>query len=365
VDDRLTERFFSARGGSSRKAFFAATVLSLSPLLSGCVSAVDESSAFGFAQAPEPKSVEDAIALDAKAAEPGVAEGGEVAVAAAKPESVTAKAEAKSAPALNPALAARVAEGESSETAATQTASMAAGEEADGGIKPGRLLTRTTGPAIAAFAEPKKAAEADRSLYASLYNQSQAKVPLRNAEAGKSGRVVVHQRNDAETDIGANALPGVDPKSLFEIGQRASVDSELMDDIGSSYQLASLSGIARLAPSGLLIQREDIVTNCFDSNLMSLIGQIERRFKQKVVITSGFRSPQHNRRVNGAKASMHMACKAADLHVPGVNGQDVAQFVRALPGRGGVGTYCHTAAIHIDVGKMRDWNWPCRRRQST
>jgi hypothetical protein len=127
VDDRLTERFFSARGGSSRKAFFAATVLSLSPLLSGCVSAVDESSAFGFAQAPEPKSVEDAIALDAKAAEPGVAEGGEVAVAAAKPESVTAKAEAKSAPALNPALAARVAEGESSETAGRQTAGSSPG----------------------------------------------------------------------------------------------------------------------------------------------------------------------------------------------------------------------------------------------
>ncbi|MBB3935288.1 YcbK family protein [Aureimonas phyllosphaerae] len=360
MDDRLTERFFSARGLLPRKALLAATILSLSPLLGGCVSAVDESSAFGFSQAPEPKSVEDAIAQAAKEGEPG-GKGKEPAKVAEANDSTPA---ASPAP-LDPTLTARVAEAGASEKTEAVVAAVAGNSDTAGGIQPGRLLTRTTGPAIAAFAAPKKSAEADRSLYASLYNQSQAKTPLRNAEAGKPGRVIVHQRNDAETDIGANSLPGVDPKSLFEIGQRASVDSELMDDIGSSYQLASLSGIARLAPSGLLIQREDVVTNCFDSNLMSLISQIERRFKQKVVITSGFRSPQHNRRVNGAKASMHMACKAADLHVPGVNGQDVAQFVRALPGRGGVGTYCHTAAIHIDVGKMRDWNWPCRRRQST
>ncbi|RIY03837.1 DUF882 domain-containing protein [Aureimonas flava] len=274
--------------------------------------------------------------------------------------SPSARTDAAVAARVSPSLAAKVAAAEPA-----GDAEVAAAQEADGGIKAGTFLTRTSSPSVAAFAEPKKNVEADHSLYASLYNQAQAKTPLRNAEAGKSGRVVVHQRNDTQDDGAANALPGVDPKSLFEIGQRASVDSELIDDIGSSYQLASLSGIARLAPSGLLIQREDVVTNCFDSNLMNLIGQIERRFKQKVVITSGFRSPSHNRRVNGAKASMHMACKAADLHVPGVNGQEVARFVRALPGRGGVGTYCHTAAIHIDVGKMRDWNWPCRRRSST
>jgi len=185
-------------------------------------------------------------------------------------------------------------------------------------------------------------------------------VPLRNAEVGKNRRVIVHQDDNDKPKSNDNGLPGVDPKSLFEIGQRASVDSELIDDLGDSYQLASLSGIARLAPSGLMIQRQDVVTNCFDSNLMALISQIESRFRQKVVITSGYRSPSHNRSVNGAKASLHMQCKAADLHVPGVNGQEVARFVRALPMRGGVGTYCHTAAIHVDVGPRRDWNWPCR-----
>lgn len=218
-------------------------------------------------------------------------------------------------------------------------------------------------PSMVAFAAPNEPGRpAGRSLYESLFTESEARTPVRNAESGRSGRVVVTQRDGGGTPGQQAALPGVDPNSLFEIGQRASVDDEdFLDDIGS-VQVASLSGMARLAPSGFLVQREDIETGCFDGGLRQLLGQIERRFGERVVITSGYRSPAHNRRVNGAKASMHMACKAADLHVPGVSGQTVAAFVRSLPNRGGVGTYCHTAAIHVDVGRKRDWNWACRRR---
>ena len=216
---------------------------------------------------------------------------------------------------------------------------------------------------MAAFAAPNQPnRQAGRSLYASLFTESEARTPVRNAENGRSGRVLITRTDGVGKPQRDASLPGVDPSSIFEIGQRASVDDEdFLDDIGNT-QVASLSGMARLAPSGFLVQREDIETGCFDSGLRQLLGQIERRFGERVVITSGYRSPSHNRRVNGAKASMHMACKAADLHVPGVDGQTVAAFVRSLPNRGGVGTYCHTAAIHVDVGRKRDWNWACRRR---
>lgn len=216
---------------------------------------------------------------------------------------------------------------------------------------------------MAAFAAPNQPnRQAGRSLYASLFTESEARTPVRNAESGRSGRVLITRTDGVGKPQRDASLPGVDPSSIFEIGQRASVDDEdFLDDIGNT-QVASLSGMARLAPSGFLVQREDIETGCFDSGLRQLLGQIERRFGERVVITSGYRSPSHNRRVNGAKASMHMACKAADLHVPGVDGQTVAAFVRSLPNRGGVGTYCHTAAIHVDVGRKRDWNWACRRR---
>ena len=38
----------------------------------------------------------------------------------------------------------------------------------------------------------------------------------------------------------------------------------------------------------------------------------------------------------------------------------VVSYIRLS--RGGVGTYCHTDSVHVDVGPERDWNWRCRRR---
>ncbi|MFD2238440.1 YcbK family protein [Aureimonas populi] len=304
-------------------------------LLSGCVSAIDETSAFGFA----PNAVEEAK-------EVAEAEG-EVAAEGAEAEQIVADAATSEA-----AAEVAVAGGEAAE--ASGNLALAASLQAE---------TPRAASAFAASAPPSRASE--RSLYASLFTESEARTPIRNTDNGKSGRVVVTQTDGHGKPQRDAALPGVDPSSLFEIGQRASVDDEdLLDDIGGSYQVASLSGMARLAPNGFLVQRDDIVTNCFGTELVGLLRQVENRFNQKVVITSGYRSPSHNRRVNGAKASMHMACKAADLHVPGVDGKTVAAFVRSLPRRGGVGTYCHTAAIHVDVGQKRDWNWACRRRQN-
>jgi uncharacterized protein YcbK (DUF882 family) len=58
-----------------------------------------------------------------------------------------------------------------------------------------------------------------------------------------------------------------------------------------------------------------------------------------------------------------MNCAAADIQVEGVGKWELARYLRAMPGRGGVGTYCHTDSVHVDVGPERDWNWRCRRRK--
>ncbi|WP_188052286.1 YcbK family protein [Aureimonas fodinaquatilis] len=309
--------------------------------LSGCMSALDESSAFGFnqsqaaAEAKDAGEAADTATVATAGAEQNSAEN-LLAAAATKPETATAEAKPVEVSAAEPAAPAAPA----AETPA----------------KPQVLAAYSSTPAPARRAES--------SLYATLFERAEREQPAAEPLAEPvSHRVVVTQTNGAGKPSVNEALPGVDPSSLFQIGRRASVDSEdLMDDIGGSYQIASLGGMARLAPNGLMVQRDDVNTSCFGTDLVRLLRQIEGRFGKQVVITSGYRSPSHNRRVRGAKASMHMACKAADLHVPGVSGQEVARFVRALPGRGGVGTYCHTAAIHVDVGRQRDWNWPCRRR---
>ncbi|WP_246332913.1 YcbK family protein [Aureimonas mangrovi] len=316
-------------------------------ILSGCVSAVDDTSAFGFTPNT---SLQDVAQSDVAQSGDGAPADGE-AIASVEREASGDEAQA-------------VQVDEAAAETGTEVAAVLPGEEPLQGDRAATAESART-PSVVAFAAPNAPSrDSNRSLYASLFTDSEARTPVRNAEQGKSGRVVVTQTDGAGRAQPMEALPGVDPSSLFEIGQRASVDDEdFLDDIGGSYQVASLSGMARLAPSGFLVQREDIVTNCFDTKLVGLLQQIERRFGEKVVITSGYRSPAHNRRVRGAKASMHMACKAADLHVPGVSGRAVAEFVRALPNRGGVGTYCHTAAIHVDSGTKRDWNWACRKRQ--
>ncbi|MBE7186105.1 MAG: YcbK family protein [Methylobacterium mesophilicum] len=266
----------------------------------------------------------------------------------------------------------------SKDAAAIAAVAKGAGTGSTGGDAP-----IATGPAaIAAFAgssvlassqtdQPAagNGAHANQTMFASLYAQSRAKTPIRNADLGKTRRVIL-PRQGAPIDAGGSALPGVrNASSLFEIGQKASADydADILDEASGEegvYQTASISGLARLAPNGLMVQRPDVQTSCFQPELVSIIRAVETRFHTKVVVTSGYRSPSHNLRVNGAKRSMHLQCKAADILVPNADKFQVANYVRTLPNRGGVGTYCHTAAIHVDTGRQRDWNWACRRTPS-
>ena len=163
----------------------------------------------------------------------------------------------------------------------------------------------------------------------------------------------------------ANALPGVRANSeLFDLVRKSGgsddSDVDFYEEEGS-YQVAAATGLARLAPHGLLKQRGDVDTSCFKPRLVHMLKAIERHYGKRVIVTSGYRNPEHNRRVRGARKSAHMDCAAADIQVAGVSRWELAQFARKLPGRGGVGTYCHTASVHVDVGAERDWNWRCPR----
>jgi uncharacterized protein YcbK (DUF882 family) len=177
-------------------------------------------------------------------------------------------------------------------------------------------------------------------------------------------------QSSAEGDAPAadnGELPGVRKGALFEIKRRDSIQDDTDVDIGETDSgpvlLASAAGLARLAPNGLKVQRESVDVACLKPQLVKLLKKIETHYKSTVVVTSGFRSPSYNRRVRGAKNSLHMFCAAADVQVVGVGKWELARYARSMQGRGGVGTYCHTDSIHIDVGPDRDWNWRCSRRK--
>lgn len=214
--------------------------------------------------------------------------------------------------------------------------------------------------AAVAKAEPAEEAEAPRIL------------PVA-AEPSRESRKIVNlvSSNQSEVKVaalGGSVLPGVRTDSLFEITRKNGLDDtsdvDLHEGDAGTITVAYAAGLARLAPNGLLKQRESVDTACLKPALVKVLKQVEQRFGKRLVVTSGYRSPAYNRKVSGARNSMHMYCAAADVQLPGVSKWELARFVRSMPGRGGVGTYCHTESVHIDVGPERDWNWRCRRRKA-
>ncbi|MER9404440.1 YcbK family protein [Mesorhizobium caraganae] len=229
----------------------------------------------------------------------------------------------------------------------------------------------STAPASAAPAPLINSRSGEQPAVAAQSKEAPAKpiVTLASATSADKPVQLASLGDDSSSHItGADALPGVRQTALFEIKRKSGIDDEsdvdLNEDEGSggSYQVASAAGLARLAPNGLLKQNESVDVACLKPSLVRVLKTIEGHYGRKMMVTSGYRDPARNRRANGAKNSLHMYCAAADIQVPGVSKWELASYIRTMPGRGGVGTYCHTESVHVDVGPERDWNWRCRRR---
>jgi uncharacterized protein YcbK (DUF882 family) len=204
--------------------------------------------------------------------------------------------------------------------------------------------------------EPKPIVETEPGETKPVITPASAKAaekPVRMASLGDNG--------------GDFALPGVRQTALFEIKRKSGIDDDSDIDLHEGEDggvlMANAAGLARLAPNGLLKQTDRVDVACLKPSLVRVLKTVERHYGKKMIVTSGYRSPAHNRRARGAKNSLHMYCAAVDVQIPGVSKWELAKFARSMPGRGGVGTYCHTNSVHIDVGPERDWNWRCRRRK--
>jgi len=108
--------------------------------------------------------------------------------------------------------------------------------------------------------------------------------------------------------------------------------------------------------SGFKVAHSGVKTACFPHRLVTILRDTERHFGRPVIITSGYRSPAHNRRVRGARHSQHMHCKAADIRVPGISKKQLHAYLMRHPKRGGVGIY-GGPWVHVDVARKRAWDW--------
>lgn len=183
---------------------------------------------------------------------------------------------------------------------------------------------------------------------------------------GKTRRLDTQSIPNMRTAALGDQLPGVTANAMMPTanpsGDETGEDPD-DDQPAGLMKLASLSGMMRVAPNGLWMQTDKVDVSCLRPELVNLLKEVEQHYGRPAIVTSGYRNPGHNRLVGGARHSLHTLCAAADIQIDGVSKWQLADYLRSLPGRGGVGTYCHTESVHIDIGGERDWNWRCRRRR--
>jgi len=102
---------------------------------------------------------------------------------------------------------------------------------------------------------------------------------------------------------------------------------------------------------------------------IALYGNIQRMMEQleilrshlgdnPIYITSGYRSPAHNKKVGGAARSQHLDAKAVDITVKGYSPFEVQRAItylmkEGLMQKGGLGIYKNFT--HYDIGSPRSW----------
>lgn len=85
-----------------------------------------------------------------------------------------------------------------------------------------------------------------------------------------------------------------------------------------------------------------------DEHLVSILDILRNKIGKPVIITSGYRTPEWNKRCNGAKYSYHMRGMAADIRVNEMSAKEVANKLNEIiPNECGIIVY--NSWVHFDV----------------
>ena len=96
-----------------------------------------------------------------------------------------------------------------------------------------------------------------------------------------------------------------------------------------------------------------------NGDALDRLQALRDRLGKPLIITSAYRSPQHNKRVGGAKNSLHMQGIAFDVRMDNHDPHEFESAARAV-GFTGFGYYPKSGFMHIDTGPARSWGtrWP-------
>jgi len=90
-----------------------------------------------------------------------------------------------------------------------------------------------------------------------------------------------------------------------------------------------------------------------DTDLVVILQKIRDKFKKRININSGYRTPTYNAKIGGATNSYHTRGSAADISVSNTLPQKVAEYCESI-GVKGIG--CGANYIHVDT-RSKKYYW--------
>lgn len=85
-----------------------------------------------------------------------------------------------------------------------------------------------------------------------------------------------------------------------------------------------------------------------DSYLVSILDILRNEVGKPVIINSGYRTPERNKAVGGAKYSYHMRGMAADIRINGMAAKEIANKLNKIIPYG-CGIIVYENWVHIDT----------------
>ena len=98
-----------------------------------------------------------------------------------------------------------------------------------------------------------------------------------------------------------------------------------------------------------------------NEDALDALQRLRNVLGKPLILTSAYRSPQHNVAVGGATGSQHLEGAAFDVRM---DNHDPEAFKRAAKASGfrGIGHYPRSGFMHIDTGPARTWGTPFPKR---
>ena len=173
-----------------------------------------------------------------------------------------------------------------------------------------------------------------------------------------------------------SAAPAEDrPEPTISVSEASATVSEASAATTGALSPESPAEISATGPAGIFARyqkslikpaHDRVVMQYMPPILRNVLDRAAEHFSAPVLVTSAYRSPPYNRRVRGARNSMHMVRDgkrgAVDFKVVGVSKNVLHAWAKRQPEVAGIGLYCNSDFIHVDNGSKRSWYWGCGGR---